>query len=31
MIAGKEGPRSRYEPGMSIAMRGSKNPYKKDK
>ena len=31
MQAGKERPRSAYEPGMSIAMRGSKNPYKKDK
>ena len=31
MQAGREKPRSAYEPGMSIAMRGSKNPYKKDK
>ena len=30
MRKGKERPRSAYEPGMSIAMRGSKNPYKKD-
>ena len=31
MQKGRERPRSAYEPGMSIAMRGSKNPYKKDK
>ena len=31
MQSGRESPSSAYEPGMSIAMRGSKNPYKKDK
>lgn len=31
LIKGRERPRSAYEPGMSIAMRNSKNPYKKDK
>ena len=31
MQQGRERPRSAYEPGMSIAMRNSKNPYKKDK
>ena len=30
MQSGRERPRSAYEPGMSIAMRNSKNPYKKD-
>ena len=30
LIKGRERPRSAYEPGMSIAMRNSKNPYKKD-